>query len=343
MIKPYILGSGLSGKAVARSLHLLSTVDKDYSFAEPLFVPRDASLKEYAQVAKAKTLLVIANPDALHTPRLLEAVESAFDLIVCEKPTSSDAVQLRQLQHLSLRIPVLHVYRQLWGPQHMRSIINEGKLGDIVAIEGKMWQSSKAVKLSPSNINKPTKPWRTDASFTGPHGVSLGLGTHWLDMAMYLAGCDLTLSGAQIDNRHGAHAGDDTYFHIQLKTEYGAFVAGSICNMAHGSTNDLEITVVGTQASVSWRFMQPDEIIFSQGYTHQLLYRATADIGSHLPPFHGLGWIEGYMEIIRQSIREMLGLSFNPYPTLQESNKVIGTLIAAIELASENKNTSKAA
>jgi predicted dehydrogenase len=59
-----------------------------------------------------------------------------------------------------------------------------------------MWQSSKVRKLSSENALKSPKEWRSDTTLTGSYGVSLGLGTHWLDIAMYLAGEELKLFGS---------------------------------------------------------------------------------------------------------------------------------------------------
>ncbi len=332
IITPYIFGSGLAGKALAKSLVLLNMSDEDLKIDQPTFLSREATLSALP-VSNYKKVLLIANPDALHTPRILEGVVNRFDLIVCEKPTSVDAQQLAELQPLTQKVAVLHVYRQLWGIQHMRSLIEQGELGSLVSIEGKMWQSSKVRKLSDKEPQTSPKEWRNDISLMGRYGVSLGLGTHWLDTAKFLAGKQLELCGSRVNSEHGSSEHDDTYFHIQMQGKSGVYIAGSICNMAHGATNDFEINVLGTNASVNWRFMQPDEMIFSRGSERHTIYRASSELGSRQPAFHGLGWLEGYIEIIRQSFRDLLGLPFKPYPTLQESNWVIKTLLYALNCA----------
>jgi len=51
--------------------------------------------------------------------------------------------------------------------------------------------------------------------------------------------------------------------------------------------------------------------------------------GSRLAPFHGLGWLEGYIEIIHQFLKEAAGQKSNVYPTLPESLKNIEVLLRA--------------
>jgi hypothetical protein len=97
----------------------------------------------------------------------------------------------------------------------------------------------------------------------------------------------------------------------------------------HGAANDFEYTVLGTKGSATWRFMQPDEIIMGTGRESKLLRRDAASPASGTMPFHGLGWIEGYLEISRQTLRRVAGLEFSAVPTLEESLAVMSILLNA--------------
>lgn len=329
MIRTHILGSGLAGKAIAKALALLKITDPDLPIGEVAHLPRGCVLKDHAPCRS--TVLCIANPSGLHTSRLLEGLEAGYGLIVCEKPTSVDFEQLSQAENAcrtsDIPVAVLHVYRQLWGMQHLHSLMRDGRFGRICAIEGRLWQASRVRHLSPGYESRKKREWADDKRLTGKYGVSLGLGTHWLDAARFLAGEELQLHSSHQDNLQDGNGEDDTYIHYQFHTGGGTFVSGSVTNMAHGARNDLEITIIGEKASAHWCLMEPDQIVMGYGAERSVAYRNDSATGSGQPAFHGVGWLDGYIEILRQSYRHMLGLEYKNYPTLRESNEIVSLIL----------------
>jgi hypothetical protein len=103
---------------------------------------------------------------------------------------------------------------------------------------------------------------------------------------------------------------------------------GSISKTAHGSGNDLEIHVFGEKKSLSWRFLEPDQIVIGEGAKKTVLSRSEMSFGSEQWPFHGTGWLEGYIEIIKQYFRQMRDEPYHPYPTLKEQLKVLNFLLS---------------
>ncbi len=325
-MKAYILGSGLAGKAIAEALAILNIIDQDVQFESWEFLDRGTTLSSLRPDENA--VLFLANPSALHTSKMVEAENAGFRLIVCEKPTSINQMQLIQAKQIKAKVAVLHVYRQLWGPQKLRQLITQGEFGNIVAIEGKLWQSSKVGGFTLGTAAPPTpRSWSSDPELIGYYGVSLGLGTHWLDLAHFLIGQELDLNHFSVQDLHGGENREDTYVNIQLTTRDGTYISGSISNMVHGAANDLSIHILGEKAAASWNFLDPDEIIWGKGKGRSVLFRDERHSGSGHPPFHGLGWIEGYIEIIRQICRHHKGLDYLPYPTLQESCVIIEKLL----------------
>lgn len=325
VLTPYILGSGLAGTAIAEAFAILSQTDKELKFAPPKFVSRDEKLSDLS--LKKDSVVCIANPSALHAPRMMEALEAGAGLVICEKPTAVDTKQLEQLKNVKGKVAVLHVYRQLWGPQKLRSLMEEGAFGKIAAIDGKLWQSSRVGFFTPSAAPAQKREWVGDITLTGQYGVSLGLGTHWLDMARYLCGEDVSLRMSTVSEMHGGERHEDTYVNLQLMSASGIHVSGSISNMVHGARNELQMSILGEKAAATWHLLNPDEIIWNVGKESRIVYRDERSTGSFHPPFHGLGWLEGYIEIIRQSCRDLLGLPHRPYPTLEESNAIIALLL----------------
>ena len=106
---------------------------------------------------------------------------------------------------------------------------------------------------------------------------------------------------------------------------------GSVSKTAHGA-NRLEINVLGTDRAAIWRLHQPDEI--GVGYGHQMTYLCRADgrFGSQQPPFHGMGWIEGYIEVIHCYLLRKTGKEAPAPPSLQEALDVMEVLLTAADL-----------
>ena len=57
------------------------------------------------------------------------------------------------------------------------------------------------------------------------------------------------------------------------------------------------------------------------------MQRRGTGFGSGQPPFHGVGWLEGYIEIIHDYLRHMSGQPFTGYPTLADSLRVMQILL----------------
>lgn len=324
-LTPYILGSGLAGTAIAEAFAILSIADKELKFNPVKQVSRDTKLSDFS--LNKNSVVCVANPSALHAPRLIEALEAGAGMVICEKPTATDMAQLQQLQKIKGKVAVFYVYRQLWGIQKLRQLIEGDAFGKIAAVDGKLWQSSRVGHFTKSAAPAQKREWAGDVSLTGLYGVSLGLGTHWLDTARYLCGEEVSLNHSTILDMHGGERKEDTYVNLQLTSSSGIHLSGSISNMVHGARNELEITILGEKATGHWSFLKPDEIFLGTGKESRVIYRDERTSGSGHPPFHGLGWLEGYIEIIRQSCRDLVGLPHRPYPTLADSNAVTSILL----------------
>ena len=323
--QPYILGSGMAGDAIAKSLHILQLTEPGWKILPHLQIKRGTPLKELASGA-ANPLLFIANPAGLHTEALLEADAAGFKAIFCEKPVSVKLSELKKLEGLKTKTAVLHVYRQSWGPQKLREMMKSGAFGEIISVESRYWQPSGAHRA----LHPDPKPssWKTDPELGGPNGVLLDLGTHWVDLVTFILG-EKALSGsgwASYLNTDAPHR--DTHLQVSLDFPHGVRAFGSISKVVHGSANDLDIYIHGTKQSASWKFMAPDEINLGFGRDRQTITRHDATFGSHQAPYHALGWIEGYVEISRQVLRELSGQDFQGYPTLAEALMVTQTLLS---------------
>ena len=176
-VKPFIVGSGMSGKAVAKALAVIDIVDPDITVEAPTQLRRGQPLAGLAD-GHEQPVLCICNPHGLHARCVTEAQRAGFRAIILDKPPCVNRDELAELRRLvercggELAVAVLHGYRQMWGPQRMREMIGAGELGDLIAIEGTYWQSS-AAELAVATEPRPTRRGRvTSASAARPTPTS---------------------------------------------------------------------------------------------------------------------------------------------------------------------------
>ena len=124
---------------------------------------------------------------------------------------------------------------------------------------------------------------------------------------------------ATLSYANSLHQHRDTHVHLNLLFSGNRFAHASVSKTMHGATNDFEITVLGTKGSVTWCFLKPDEIILGRGSKATIVRRNQMNSATLSQPFHGFGWLEGYAEIILQSLKAVVGLEASSVPSLKES------------------------
>jgi predicted dehydrogenase len=326
VITPLILGTGSAGKAIAKSLAAAAIDRPELGLAPPVWLARGASL-EAERKKYGSAVLCIANPHGLHAETILAAERAGFDGILCEKPTAVDAKEVEALRSVKTPTAVFQVYRQTWGLQTIGAWIREGKLGELIAVEGRYWQSSLAAWALTGGAKPPG--WKDDPRFSGAYDVYLDLGVHWVDAASFLAGGAPTGMEAWRSYRNAPSAHRDTHVQAALTFASGARGLASFSKTVHGATNGFEIHAIGEKGAASWHFLNPDEITLGEGRDRRIVARDTSVYGSRQWPFHGLGWIEGYVEIAARLAGEITGQSRAGYPTLAESLDVLEAMFRA--------------
>jgi predicted dehydrogenase len=202
-----------------------------------------------------------------------------------------------------------------------------GEFGEIISIEGRYWQCSAAVAAL-NGETPSSKDWKNDPKMNGAYDALVDLGAHYTDLMLFLAGTTPTKARAWVSHVNAPAAHRDTHAHVEFL--FPKFRArGSISKTAHGTGNDLEFTVLGQKQSVTWNVERPDELRIARGSTVTLMQKPSDKFGSQQPPFHGMGWIEGYIEIIHNYLMKIAGNTAVTYPTLQDSVKVMEVLLQA--------------
>ncbi len=330
IIQPYLVGSGRAGQALLKSLSFLEITDEGIELKKPILLKRDQPLSGF----KSKehfSLLLIANPHGLHAQKLLEA-DTHFDLIVTEKPACTRMEDVVALKKLQTPVAVCHGYRQMWGVQTLKAMLNRGDFGELVAIEGRYWQSStaqRALAVSSEQKKLAAQSWKNDVALSGPYDALLDTGSHWADAAMYLMGQKPKETHVWLSYINAEAAHRDTHVHLQMTFDKSVRALCSVSKTIHGATNHFEINIIGSKKFATWNFLAPDQIEVGEGSLRSFVSRSGYEYGAKQAPYHGVGWLEGYIEILRQSIRHVRGEKYEKYPDLKEALVVVETLLQA--------------
>jgi predicted dehydrogenase len=325
IFKPYILGSGLAGKAISEALSLLSVQNSGLQFETPTFLGRD-ELPRLKLADPSSSLLFVANPSGLHAQNILESSRVGFPIIFAEKPACVTQDELRALEALPTRVAVLHVYREMWGPQFVRELVETGALGQIFALESRYWQPSAAHRFVTGDPGRGT--WKNSPELCGGCDAILDLGSHWIDMMCFVAASTPQSLSTRLLYPLSEAPHRDTHVQFQGTLLNGASLQGSVSKVVHGSANDFEVVVMGTLGTARWNFMSPDQVVVGKGRDATIVSRKGAESGSGHPPYHAMGWIEGYVALIRKVLSPSPVSEKYPVPQLSENLRLLKFLMS---------------
>lgn len=313
LIEPILVGSGAAGEALRQALGMYPT-----EVAAPRLLPRGEPLPE---ATSERSLVVLANPHALHTPRLVEAAARGYRHAICEKPAAVDLEQLQELEGFPVRTWIPHAYRLMWGPEELRRACRDGRFGRVVALEGRYWQAGA--------VREPAKrTWKDDPALGGRFDVLLDLATHWADLMVFLTGG--VPQAVRVRRWYVNAPSEHRDTHVHLTMQHGETTSfGSISKTVHGAGNFLELHVLGEKATASWTFSAPDEIVWGEGRTRRTQVRVHREPPARPAPFHGLGWLEGYVRLVGEVVGCVLHGRAGEAPTLEEHVVVLRALLDA--------------
>ncbi len=327
MIQPYLIGSGRSANAIQKSLAILTIEHPGWEIQSPIQIKRG---EEFQFDFKRQTvpILFISNPNGLHAQTILKGVAAGFRGVVVEKPACVSREEVMSLRAIATPpIAVLHVYRQTWGIQTLKSMLDKGELGDLICIEGRYWQASAALRAIDSQAKVLT--WKNDRHLCGGFDTFLDVGTHWMDAACFLMGAPPVSGKSWLSYANAEMPHRDSHVHANFEFSGGRRAMASISKTVHGATNHFEVNLIGTKKSATWNFLNPDEIQMGVGRSRTVISRQETSMGSRQGAFHGTGWLEGYVEIIRQYILELKNEGDGDYPKLSESLGLIDVMLSS--------------
>ena len=254
----------------------------------------------------------ICTPNICHFETAKKAL-LAGKHVYCEKPlcdNERDAYELAELaERRGLVAMTVFNNRHLTAVMRARQLIDEGRIGRILHFDMQYLHNSC---IDPDR----TVGWKQDRTVCGDGGVLFDLGSHALDLAVFLCGKFSTVCGkGQIAYKtHKTKEGTDWQtnapeaFYIMATTAEGAHGMITVSKLTTGANDDLSFAVYGERGSIRFSLMQPNFLEFYdtaaadkpqggvRGYTRiECVGRAMAPAGVFPSPKAPVGWLSGHV------------------------------------------------
>jgi predicted dehydrogenase len=187
--------------------------------------------------------VVIATPSALHAEQAVAALERGL-AVFCQKPLARDAEETRRVleaaREADRRLAVDLSYRHVEALRAAHRQVAGGAIGEVHTID-----------LAFHNAYGPDKPWFTDPELAGG-GCLIDLGTHLVDLALWLSGEeDVAVETARTLSLQGHAVEDQATAELAL----GEVRARLACSWFASAGRDcaFECTAWGSEGAVSVR------------------------------------------------------------------------------------------
>lgn len=313
-----MLGYRFMGKAHSNALHRLpmffpDAPDVDLSVligrqedeleaaAERFGFSRTAT--DWEGVVDDIDILYNLGPNALHVEPSIAALDAGVS-VFCEKPlahTLSGAERMRDAAERSSAVAgVTFNYRFIPAVQYAKELIESGKLGDIRHVRGHYLQDWLVDSNTPWS-------WRLDEEIAGS-GALGDLGSHVFDLVGFLVGeraGEITRVSGNLhtfvserpapDGAGTKPVTVDDAVTAQAEFESGAMGTVEASRYATGHTNDLGVTINGSEGSLRFSLEHLNELQYcgpdDRGYQTILVTDESDPYLDHWwPPGHVLGW-----------------------------------------------------
>lgn len=229
--------------------------------------------------------VIIATPEHLHTPQLIDAVEAGKDVYV-EKPMThsiEEGVKAIQVVRRSKQIVQVGMQRRS-APmcQEAKKLVDGGVLGDVTLVRAQWFWSvgplAKQVKLqgkfnweqflgpAPKRPFDPNRAlqWNWYWDYSG--GMVTGQGVHLLDLIQWFMNKGTPLSAVMEGGNY--KVGGETPDVFSASYHYDGFTASWILSYNNSFDNGWKVTFHGTKGT-----LVIGEPIFAEGETGYRIYR----------------------------------------------------------------------
>ena len=215
--------------------------------------------------------IVIATPNHLHYPMLMDCLRSAKrKAIYVDKPLTNTLQQAIDVLSLARETgrdgQVIFEVRYCPALQYAYQLIQSGRLGELYSFRAYYYRSSYA------DPNKPLR-WKASAAESGT-GALGDLAAHIIDLISWLAGKPVKLSAQMrtFVNSRPEKSGAKTRVpvetddHVVLLIQLANGAIGSLeaGRMITGAMNDMGVEIYGSQASLRWNLMDANNLYLAE-------------------------------------------------------------------------------
>ena len=287
------------------------SMEKSRAVADAISAP-NAYDSEADLIASDVDVIDICTPNTCHFDTAKAALAAGKHLY-CEKPLASDLASaecMAELAGSSGKIcTAVFNNRHLSAVCRAKQLIDEGRIGRILSFDFAYLHNS---------CTNPQKAagWKQSADLCGKGGVLFDLGSHILDLLVFLCGPVASVIGrSQIafPDRLGTdgkprQTNAPEAFYILAKTADGAMGTVTASKLATGTNDDLKFTIQGTKGALSFSLMNPNYLGFYDatapamplgglaGYTQiECVGRFDPPAGAFPSPKASVGWLRGHL------------------------------------------------
>ena len=329
-------------KASAAELHIAP--DRAYgSFAE--MAEKEAARDDGIDV------VAIVTPNHVHHAACVPFIDAGIH-IICDKPlttTLADALDLvERVKKAGIVFGLTHNYTGYPMVRQGRAMVAAGELGKIRVVQAEYAQDWLATRVEETGLKQ--AEWRTDPARSGPAGCVGDIGTHALNLAMYVTGLELEAVSTELTSFVEGRPLDDNAGML-LRFNDGARGMLWSSQVAVGNENNLRLRVYGEKGSLEWAQEHPNQMIFTRfGEKPQTLSRssgALTDAAAHasrIPAGHPEGYLEGfavlYRDVAEQITARLEGRDPDPLacqvPTVEDGARGVKFIEAAVASSQQN-------
>lgn len=258
----------------------------------------------------------VASPNDVHAGQAIAAVEAGKH-VICEKPLALDAQSALAMVEAAERSQVVNAtcfnFRFYPLMHEAHTMVRAGDVGDTRFLTGSYHQDWL---FEESDWN-----WRLDPARAGELRAIADIGSHWLDLMMWLSGrrvhsvlADLhtfiptrlrpdgeveTFSGTQAGQGTPVEINSDDAASVLLRFDGGARGSFSVSQVSAGRKNDLRFELAGSKRALMWSSEANDTLwIGRRGRTNEVLLKDPVHLSAEARSvaFYPGGHVEGYAE-----------------------------------------------
>lgn len=347
-LKAAVIGAGFVGRAHIEALRRLaipvagivgSSTERAEATRASLQLPRAyRSVQELADDPEV-SVVHICTPNHLHAGQATTLLQAGKH-VMCEKPLAMDTHQSAMLIDLAKTQQraggVTYNLRYYPLSQEARALIQRGAIGEPRLVHGSFLQDWL---FYPNDWN-----WRLETQLGGDLRAVSDIGTHWLDLAMWLTGrkvkevCADLATVIAVRKRPRGHvetfqkAGEvatddikiatDDYASVLLRFENNLRGVMTVSQVSAGRKASLAYEINGSEGSLAWNSESPNQLWI--GHRNQANHELLKDPSlmtpearrySAYPGGHGEGYPDTFVQLFKDFYAHIQNATPSQSPT----------------------------